>query len=311
MQVQFLGTSSGSPSRYRNMSAVAISFDTSKQWMLVDCGEGTQHQILKTPLSPAKLAIICITHIHGDHCYGLPGLLSSMSLHGRSEPVTLIAPQKLINFIHASLALTDVNLGFDLYCHDVEALAGPLQLALCKIESIKLKHRVPSFGYKVTEAQVPKKLKIDQLQANNIESGPHYNTLQKGHNVDYKGTTLHAHQYTYDSYKPRVVIICGDNEKPTILSEYLNNVDLLVHEATFTHRDLLKVGTHTGHSDAKRVAEFAQKYGVKRLALTHFSVRYHGPGMLEPLKREALEHYQGDIHFAEDLMCLTIPKQQL
>ncbi|MBD1583878.1 ribonuclease Z [Pseudoalteromonas sp. S16_S37] len=311
MQIQFLGTSSGSPSRYRNMSAVAVSFDSAKQWLLVDCAEGTQHQILETNLSPAKLAVICITHIHGDHCYGLPGLLSSMSLCGRSEPVSLIAPQKLIHFIHASLALTDVKLGFDLICHNVEELKAPLKLSLCQIEAIELKHRVPSFGYKITETQIPKKLKIEQLKADNIESGPHYNALQKGHDVVYKNITLHAKEYTFDSWRPRTVIICGDNEKPAKLANYLSDVDLLVHEATFTHADLLKVGTHTGHSDAKRVAEFAQQHAVARLALTHLSVRYHGPGMLEPLKREACEHYQGELYFAEDLLSLTIPKQSL
>ncbi|NOU50358.1 ribonuclease Z [Pseudoalteromonas sp. JBTF-M23] len=311
MQIQFLGTSSGSPSRYRNMSAVAVSFDNAKQWLLVDCAEGTQHQILKTNLSPAKLAVICITHIHGDHCYGLPGLLSSMSLCGRSEPVSLIAPQKLIHFIHESLALTDVKLGFDLICHNVEQLNTPLSLPLCQIEPIELKHRVPSFGYKITETHIPKKLKIDKLKANNIESGPHYNALQKGHDVAYKDKTLIAKEYTYDSWRPRTVVICGDNERPAKLTEYLSDVDLLVHEATFTHSDLLRLGMHTGHSDAKRVSEFAQKHAVARLALTHFSVRYHGPGMLEPLKREAHEHYHGELYFAEDLLCLTIPKQGL
>ncbi|CAH9062398.1 Ribonuclease Z [Pseudoalteromonas sp. CIP111854] len=88
MQIQFLGPPSGIPSNYRHMSATAISFATSKQWLLIDCGEDTQHQLLKTRLSPAKLAVICITHIHGEHCYGLLGLLSSMSLHGRVAPVT-------------------------------------------------------------------------------------------------------------------------------------------------------------------------------------------------------------------------------
>ncbi|MCF6434349.1 ribonuclease Z [Pseudoalteromonas sp. MMG022] len=310
MDVQFLGTSSGSPSRFRNMSATAVSFETSKQWLLVDCAEGTQHQLLSTSLSPAKVAVICITHIHGDHCYGLPGMLSSMSLHGRTQPVTLIAPQKLIQFIHLSLGLTDVKLGFDLQCHAVESLAGELELSFCRVKAIELKHRVPSFGYQITECGVPKKLEIAKLEADGIASGPHYNALQKGQDVTYEGKKLRSTEYTFDSWRPRKIIICGDNEKPAKLQNDVDDIDLLVHEATFTHADLLRVGTHTGHSDAKRIAEFAQKHHIPMLALTHFSVRYHGPGMLEALKSEANEHYQGLLYFAEDLLSLSIPKQR-
>ncbi|CAM4189313.1 ribonuclease Z [Pseudoalteromonas byunsanensis] len=310
MNVQFLGTSSGSPSRYRNMAATAVSFDTTKQWLLVDCAEGTQHQLLATSLSPAKVAVICITHIHGDHCYGLPGMLSSMSLHGRTESVTLIAPQKLIQFIHLSLGLTDVKLGFDLQCHAVETLTQELDLTFCRVKPIELKHRVPSYAYQITECGIPKKLKIEKLKADGIASGPHFNALQKGQDVTYEGKRLCSSEYTFDSWRPRKIIICGDNEKPAKLQNEVDGVDLLVHEATFTHGDLHRVGLHTGHSDAKRIAEFAQKHHIPMLALTHFSVRYHGPGMLEPLKSEACEHYQGQLYFAEDLLSLSVPKQR-
>lgn len=97
MKIQFLGTSSGSPSQSGNVSGTALSFEKTKEWLLVDCGEATQHQILKSDHAAYHLGIICITHIHGDHCFGLPGLLASMSMSGRRGPVNLIAPKKVID----------------------------------------------------------------------------------------------------------------------------------------------------------------------------------------------------------------------
>ncbi|AOT10542.1 ribonuclease Z [Pseudoalteromonas luteoviolacea] len=309
MQLEFLGTSSGSPSTFRNVSATAVKFEKSKEWVLVDCGEGTQHQILKSKLSLYQLSLICISHVHGDHCYGLPGLLASMAMSGRKEAVYLLAPKKVIEFLHATFSLTDLALPFDLKTNAIEELDEVcLHFDFCKLEVITLKHRVPSFGFKVSETLIPNKLNIGLLKQHDIATGPHFNQLQKGIDAEYQGRMLESKKYAFPSWQPRTVIVCGDNEKPSLLKEYVDGADALVHEATFTHKDLKKVGHHTGHSDAKRIAEFAQQAKVPLLVLTHFSVRYHGPGLLDNLEDEAHTYYQGELVLASDGLTLDIPK---
>ncbi|CAM3523417.1 MBL fold metallo-hydrolase [Pseudoalteromonas sp. CO342X] len=292
------------------MSAAAVSFENTKAWVLIDCAEATQHALLHSELTLYHLEAICITHLHGDHCYGLPGLISSMALNSRKAPLKLIAPRAVIQFVQSCFTLTEVRLSFDLITIALEEINDKLPLESCDIETIALQHRVPSAGYKLTEKCIPRKLKIDKLQQGGIASGGHYNLLQKGQDVEYQGRLLISDDYSFYSWQPRVAIICGDNEKPGLLSQMIIGVDLLVHEATFTAADLHKVGFHTGHSDAKRIAQFAQLHQVPMLVLTHFSVRYHGEGMLQPLIEEAKLHFSNALIIAEDGLIVDIPKQK-
>ncbi|ATC96686.1 ribonuclease Z [Pseudoalteromonas tunicata] len=310
MQIHFLGTSSGCPSLSRNVAATAVEFEHTKTWLLVDCGEGTQHQIMKSPLAAYHLGVILITHLHGDHCYGLPGLLASISMAGRKEPVHLVAPKKVIEFVEATLELTEMETAFSLIFTAWETLDNQqvLEFSSCLVTIHPLQHRVPCVGFKIIEKGVPNKLRIDELNAAGIGSGPHYNQLQRGQDVIYNHQLLKSADFTYPSWQPRKVLICGDNEKPSLLASVCQDVDLLVHEATFTSADLLRVGEHTGHSDAKRVAQFAEQCKIPKLALIHFSSRYHGPGMLEPLAQEAQQYYHGQLILAEDGLTLSISK---
>ncbi|ASD69196.1 MBL fold metallo-hydrolase [Pseudoalteromonas piscicida] len=292
------------------MSAAAVSFENTKAWVLIDCAEATQHALLHSELTLYHLEAICITHLHGDHCYGLPGLVSSMALNSRKAPLKLIAPRAVIQFVQSCFTLTEVRLSFDLITIALEEINAKLQLECCDIDIIALQHRVPSVGYKLTEKCIPRKLKIDKLQQDGIASGGHYNLLQKGQDVEYQGRLLTSDDYSFYSWQPRVAIVCGDNEKPGLLSQMIKGVDLLVHEATFTAADLHKVGFHTGHSDAKRIAQFAQLHQVPMLALTHFSVRYHGEGMLQPLIEEAKLHFSNALIIAEDGLIVDMPKQK-
>ncbi|WP_176716719.1 ribonuclease Z [Pseudoalteromonas luteoviolacea] len=311
MQLEFLGTSSGSPTTYRNMSATAVKFEKSKQWLLVDCGEGTQHQILRSKLTLYQLGVICISHIHGDHCYGLPGLIASMAMSGRQEPVYIIAPEKVIAYLNATFSLTDVALPFDLKTISIEHVQSALEFDYCKVEVLELKHRVPSYGFKITEKLIPNKLRIKLLKEDGIPTGAHFNLLQKGRDVEFDGQVLHSEKYAFPSWQPRKIIVCGDNEKPSLLKPYVLDVDLVAHEATFTHSDLKKVGHHTGHSDAKRIAQFAESVALPMLVLTHFSVRYHGPGLLTNLESEAQSNYSGTLLLADDGTIVDVPKKLL
>lgn len=306
MQITFLGTSSGAPSRHRNVSATAIQPEKSKQWALVDCGEATQHQLLYTPLSPQKLSVVLITHKHGDHCYGLPGLLASCQLNGRTEPLTLVAPEQVWRYLQAVIELTDLHITYPLEFIPVsEAL--DLVIAGFRITAHPLSHRVPSWAYRFEEVNVPKKLNLERLKAEGVPSGDHFGRLQAGEDVALPdGTELKSSEYTFDSWSARVAVIAGDNDSPDLLAEACRDAHLLVHESTYTQEVLDHVGPEPQHSSAEMVSRFAQKVELANLLLTHFSPRYLKDARkkrdrsIEEIRHEARLHYTGRLFLAED-----------
>lgn len=304
MDLQFLGTSAGVPTKARNVSATAVIEASGRRWYLVDCGEGTQHRLLHSPLSLRDLAGIFITHVHGDHCFGLPGLLASAGVAGRSEPLDLILPAVLHEWLRLSLTASDTHLPFELHLHAVEAFAGWRNAAL-QVEIVQLSHRVPSVGYVFTELNPEPRLDIQRLEADRIPRGPLWGELARGLSVTHEGRTLHAEHYLRASRPPRRVIVCGDNDRPELLAEVAQGVDVLVHEATFTEPVIERSGLTWGHSTAAQVARFAEAVGVRNLVLTHFSARYQGDPSRSPclddIRQEALAHYQGCLTLARDL----------
>src|SRR5690606_5869892 len=160
MRLTFLGTSSGTPTRSRNVSGLAINRKNRKEWFLVDCGEGTQHQILRTAYSLSRLSAVFITHVHGDHCYGLPGLLSSASMQGRSKPLPIVAPIALHEFLRVAFETTKVELSFHIEFVAVENLLEPLEIDGFAVTRIPLSHRVPSYAYRFEETRLPRKLDV-------------------------------------------------------------------------------------------------------------------------------------------------------
>ncbi|WP_199775699.1 ribonuclease Z [Pseudoalteromonas sp. T1lg22] len=307
MQVQVLGSSSGTPTKSRNVSGYAVFRDDQKPWYLIDCGEATQHQILKTKLALYHLEAVFITHKHGDHCYGLPGLIASAGLSGRTQTLRVVAPSEVLEFVRAAMAMSEWTLPFNLELVDFEELSGQT-FSWVKVQHCPLQHRVPSQGFKFIETQIPRKLDIERLRAEQIASGPHYNLLQRGEDVSYNGVLLRADDYTYFAWQPRVLVICGDNETPSCLDPVIAGVHLLVHEATFLAADLQKVGTHTGHSDVQRVSAYAQEHKLPALLLTHFSARYAPGEGMKPLIFEAKAEYSGRLYLATDGMIVAVDK---
>ena len=306
MIITFLGTSSGAPSRQRNVSATAIQPERGKHWLLVDCGEATQHQLLRTKLSPQKLSTILITHIHGDHCYGLPGLLASCQLSGRTEPLILVGPQPVWDYLQAVILHTQLQITYPLEFIPVgESLA--LTAAGFNISAHPLSHRVPSWGYRFEEANIPNRLDVERLQAEGVGSGPHYGLLQKGIDVVLPdGRPLKSVDYCQPSYPARVAVIGGDNDLPELLSDACQGSHVLVHEATYTEDILQQVGPEPQHSCAAQVANFAERNGVPSLILTHFSPRYQMQARktrersMDEIEAEARSCYRGKLFLAQD-----------
>jgi ribonuclease Z len=303
MELLFLGTSSGTPTKTRNVTALALIEDQSSAWSLVDCGEGTQHQLLRTSLSVRDLQAIFITHVHGDHCYGLPGLLASAGMSGRQAPLTIAAPQGIEEWFRSTSALTQLHLPFAVEFMPSESLAG-LRVGRSTVDAIELSHRVPSYAYAFTEARVEPVLDTERLLREGVPQGPLWGRLKKGQDVEHQGRQLQSADYLTHPYPPRKIIVGGDNDRPELLTEVSRGCQVLVHEATYTADVAAKVGPDVGHSCAQQVAAFAQSAGLPNLVLTHFSARYQsgaqGGPSIEDIRAEAASAYGGRLLLAED-----------
>lgn len=304
MDLLFLGTSAGVPTKARNVSATAVIEASGSHWYLVDCGEGTQHRLLHTPLSIRDLRAIFITHVHGDHCFGLPGLLASAGMSGRTQPLDLVLPAALHDWVRQGLVASDTFLPFELRLLAVEDLVEWRSDAL-QVTSVQLSHRVPSVGFVFTELKPESRLDIPRLEAEGIPRGPLWGELAKGLTLQHGGRLLHGNDYLRPSRPPRRVIVCGDNDNPELLADVAKGADVLVHEATFTQAVVERTGVTFGHSTAAAVARFAETAGVRNLVLTHFSARYQNDPRRSPsidnVRDEALAHYSGQLTLAQDL----------
>ncbi|KUM44658.1 MBL fold metallo-hydrolase [Pseudomonas sp. EpS/L25] len=312
MDILFLGTSAGVPTRRRNVSAVALIEDQGKGWFLIDCGEATQHQLLRTPLSAADLRAICITHIHGDHCYGLPGLLASAAMTGRSQPLALVAPRAVQAWLGATQALTALHLPFEVRFHALEDFTG-LALGAWDIDAFALSHRVPSHAFRFRETRRPQRLDPAALATAGVPRGPLWGRLQAGEDVLHEGRLLRSADFLQAAYAERRLVVAGDNDRPELLVEACRGAQLLVHEATYAQAHIDKTGESWGHSSAAGIARFAQAQQLPALLLTHFSPRYQADPARSPsiqeLGEEAAAHYSGELHLAEDFSRFRLDRQ--
>lgn len=304
MELIVLGTSAGTPTRHRNMSGLALRLRGARQWVLVDCAEGTQHRILRTPLSVMGLRAVFITHLHGDHCYGLPGLLASAAMLGRSEPLAIVGPPPLRAMIEHIMAASESSLPYPLHWRTPDQLAdGPLLPELA-VDATALSHRIPCWAYGFTEAALERRLDTDKLRTDAVPSSPLWGQIQQGRDVVLPdGRAIAAADYLLPPRRARRIVVAGDNDRPELLAHSAQGADVLVHEATYTEEMLLKIGPGPQHSSAMRTARFAQGAKVANLVLTHFSPRYqdHGSMPLSLLEDEARAQYDGHLLLARDL----------
>lgn len=313
MEFTFLGTSAGTPTRSRNVSGLALCHSSPKSWYLVDCGEGTQHQLLRTRYSVVQLRAIFITHIHGDHTFGLPGLLTSASMLGRTRPLDVIAPVQVQRFIEAVLENTDSSLSYPLNFIDSEAPDFQWQDESFSVTNVALSHRVACRAYVFTERNLERQLLQEKLRADGVEPGPGWGELQNGKDVTLDdGRLLRSDDYTHIPRAARRLIVAGDNDNPALLKEACTGSHVLIHEATYTQEVSDHVGPWPQHSSAEQVARFAQQAQLPNLVLTHFSSRYQsGPGgtpHINQLAAEAMQHFKGQLFLARDFDTYRLEK---
>lgn len=306
MELLFLGTGSGVPSKQRNVASIALKLlDERNSVWLFDCGEGTQHQILRTTLKPRKITKIFITHMHGDHIYGLPGLLSSRGFQGGEDPVTVYGPKGIKGYIQSSLRFSGTHLSYPIKFVEFTEPGIIFEDHQFKIYVDKLQHGLPSFGFRVVETDHDGTLDADLLKEMNVPSGPVYGRLKNKEVVELEdGRIIDGKDFVGPKQKGRIVTILGDTVKHPNSVKLAKNADVLVHEGTFgyTETDLAR---QYNHSTTTQAAEVAKEAGARKLLLTHFSSRYLYKD-LKDLENEARKTFEAT-YVMKDLQEISIP----
>lgn len=287
MELYFLGTNAGVPTLQRNVTSIGLRMlDERRALWLFDCGEGTQHQILRSPLKLSKLEKIFITHLHGDHVFGLPGLLSSRAYQGGTTPLTVYGPPGTERMIVTTLELSQSRLNYEL--NIVEHTGGIVfEDDSFIVESALLEHRIDSYGYRITEKDRPGSLDSAKLAEYGLKPGPLFGRLKRGEMITLdSGVTVRPEDVLGAPKRGMVITILGDTRPCDSVVPLAQDADVLIHEATFMH-DLVDTAHEYYHSTSKQAAEAARAANVGLLIMTHFSSRYKDEEQLEPLLEEA------------------------
>ena len=305
VELLFLGTGAGVPAKMRNVTSSALKLlNERKAVWLFDCGEATQHQILHTSLKPRRIEKIFITHLHGDHLYGLPGLLGSRSFQGGQSALTVYGPKGIKKYIQVCLQVSDTHLQYPLFIKEIED-GTIFEDNQFRVESKWLDHALPTLGYRVIEKDKPGTLDAKRLMEDNVPPGPIYQRLKKGETVKLEdGRTINGKNYLGPKQKGRIITILGDTRPCENAVSLAKDADLLVHESTFEAGSEEMAHAYF-HSTTQQAAQVARQANVKKLCLTHISSRY-GKEHWGKLESEAKAIFANTI-IAHDFLEIDIP----
>lgn len=280
LELTILGFNSAVPTAYTYPSAQLLNI--AERYFLIDCGEGTQVQLRKAKAKFNRINHIFISHLHGDHVFGLVGLISTLQLLGRDTPLYVHGPKGIEEFIMVQLRLTESNCSFEIIFNELTSKKSVLVFEDEKVEvySIPLNHRIYTNGYLFREKPKQRRLNMDAISQYSEIDICDYQNLKNG--KDYimeDGTVIDNEDLTFDGPRALSYAYCSDTRyKPDIIP-LIKGVDLLYHESTFLH-EVKDLATYTGHSTAKEAGIIAREAEVGKLVLGHFSNRYHDYSVL-------------------------------
>ncbi len=275
MLIQFLGTNAGSPSIKRNVTSIALILNHNiyEIW-LFDCGEATQHQILRTSIKLSKIKKIFITHMHGDHIFGLPGLLTSRSINNVSERLDIYGGKGIKYYINTFLKISNSYINFPLNIFEISE-GEIFNNNKYKVVSFLLNHSIECYGFYIKEKNKVGHLNVQKLIFDGILPGPIYKYLKLGKKVQLNnGKIIDGKKYLGKNIKGKNIVILGDTAPFKEEYNFIYNVDILIHECTLSN-NMSYLANIRGHSTNIQAAILAKKYFVKKLILTHFSARYN------------------------------------
>ncbi len=286
--LQILGSSSAIPTRDRNPTAQVLRLGSEK--ILIDCGEGTQMRLLQYGIRHTGIDYICISHLHGDHYFGLVGLISTMSLMGRKSPLHIIGPAALKKIIELQLVHGEAHLNFELkfYPTNPHSPEFILKNDTFQISSFPLQHKIHCTGFLIKEMPKLRILNTDAATKYNIPIA-YYQSIKTGkpYILD-NGTQISNEELTHDPLPPKSYAYCSDTLFDTKVVEYIQGSTMLYHEATYLHQLVTKAAERY-HSTAKEAGIIAAMAKVNTLLIGHFSTRYEN---LEPLLAEAKTEFE-------------------
>jgi ribonuclease Z len=278
-ELTILGTSAAVPYKDRYLAGQVLNVQS--ELYLIDCGEGTQFRIKDLGIRKSKINHIFISHLHGDHCFGLFGVLTSMAMSGRTDPLSIYSPSGLKDMIETVFQYTYYQSPFTINFNEIntQIVSQILENQYLTVTAFPLYHRIPTIGFLIKEKPFPLNIipeKIEQYQIpysaiKAIKNGGDY------HNTE--GGIIPNSELTLPPYKPRSYAYCSDTAYNETLVPILEGVDMLYHEATFMH-DMADHATETGHSTTIQAATIAQVAGVGQLIIGHYSSRYENLNIL-------------------------------
>ncbi len=301
-EITILGSSSALPTSQRNTTAQLINH--AERFFLVDCGEGTQIQLRRFQIKFFRIDHIFISHLHGDHFFGLPGLLNTYNLLGRLKDLHIFGPTSLQEFIDAIERFILHHLSYKIIFHPLNFSENELiyENKLLKIFSFPVSHKIPTCGFLFEEKKLPKNILKEAIEKYRI---PIQEIKRIKDGADFSlpdGKIIPNNEITVDSPCPRKYAFCTDTAYNEKIIPFIKGCDILYHEATFLD-DMEDRAIETRHSTARHAAKLAKKANVGKLLLGHFSSRYKN---FKPFVQQASEEYDGKVVVIEDGMIVKL-----
>ncbi|MFB6085724.1 MAG: ribonuclease Z [Halodesulfurarchaeum sp.] len=302
LRVTFLGTSGAIPTTARNPCSIFCR--RAGEAFLFDVGEGTQRQMMRFGTG-FDIDAVFLTHVHGDHVLGLPGLIQTWGFNERTDPLAIYTPRgtrtEVVSLIHA---ITEEP-AYPITVEEVTPGSTVREREEYEIRAIEVDHRTSAVGYALVEADRKGRFDRERAEELGVPAGPKFSRLHEGESVELEdGTVVEPEQVVGPSRPGRRLVYTGDTRPVGSLESAARDADLLIHDATFAEaqRDRAR---ETGHSTAREAGRLATRAGAKRLALTHVSPRYAGDSGI--LLTEARDAYDGEVILAEDGQTIEIP----
>ena len=300
LKITFLGTGGSTPTPNRNPSAIAVNREG--ELMLFDCGEGTQRQMMRAKTGMAVSSIF-ITHFHADHVLGIPGLLQTMALQGRKEPLEIFGPRHIDKFLYHLLSLGYVGKGFEVKAIELKP-GDEVRRQKYRIKAIKTVHNVESIGYVLEEDMRPGRFNRERAIELGIKPGPLFSRLQSGHTITVDGREIRPEQVLGPPRPGRKIVYTGDTRPCESVVEASRGADLLIHDSSMSE-EVKQYAIEYMHSTALEAAEVAKEAGVRRLILTHISARYSDLESAMRLEEEAKRVFE-NVEVAKELMTVEV-----
>jgi len=301
LRITFLGTGGSTPTPNRNPSAIAVNREG--ELMLFDCGDGTQRQMMRAKTG-MTLNSIFVTHFHADHVLGIPGLLQTMALQGRKEPLEIYGPRHVDKFLYHLMALGYAGRSFEVKAIELKP-GDVVKRPEYEIRAIKTVHNIVSIGYVLEEAMRPGRFNRERAIELGIKPGPLFSELQSGHSISVNGKVVRPEQVLGPPRPGRKIVYTGDTRPCESVIEASKDADLLIHEGTLSE-ETQRYAIDYMHSTAAEAAEVAKKASVRKLILTHISASYSDLGSASKLEEEARGVFE-NTEVARELMTIEIP----